>query len=111
MMRGIGARIYTNGTAALEMREHPQLRREDGIIPFPLSREDGNAPLPGFGAAPLVQTLKSELDRILEGSEMYCSLKLEDFRGCPYGVFTKRGVAVLSSASALLAIISILTGA
>lgn len=47
---------------------------------------------------------------LLESSEMVCSLKYEDARGCPYGSFTPRSIAVLSTAGAFLAIVSLLVG-
>ena len=54
---------------------------------------------------------RSKVRQILESSEMYCSLKLEDFRGCPYRIFTTRGIAFLSGASSVLAVLSIVVAA
>lgn len=60
----------------------------------------------GFG-----ERAASAFRDVLDSSEMYCSLKYEDFHGCPYGVFTRKGIAALSSASACVAVLSIAFGA
>ena len=48
---------------------------------------------------------------ILFSSEMYCSLKFEDAKGCPYNAFDNRTIAVLASASIVLGIASLALGA
>ena len=53
----------------------------------------------------------TRLSEILSASEMYCSLKFEDVRGCPYGIFTSKGIAILSITSSLLAVISLFAAA
>ena len=50
------------------------------------------------------------LSKLLDSSEMFCSLKYEDVRGCPYNAFTPRGIAALSITSSFLAIVSLLAG-
>ena len=47
---------------------------------------------------------------LLASSEMYCSLRYEDVRGCPYNAFDHRAIAVLASASAALALVSLAIG-
>lgn len=47
---------------------------------------------------------------VLESSEMYCSLKYEDFRGCAYGVFTRKGIAAFSAFSGCVATLSLVLG-
>ena len=49
--------------------------------------------------------------KIIDSSEMACSLRFEDVRGCPYNTFTPRGIAALSLTSSILAIVSLLMGA
>lgn len=51
------------------------------------------------------------LMNVLNSSEMFCSLKSESMGGCPYDMFTSRDVAVLSSLSALCAIVFLVAGA
>ena len=48
--------------------------------------------------------------KLLDSSEMFCSLKYEDVKGCPYNAFTPRGIAALSITSSFLAIISLFIG-
>ena len=49
--------------------------------------------------------------KVIDSSEMACSLRFEDVRGCPYGIFTSEGIAILSIASSLLAVISLFAAA
>ena len=46
--------------------------------------------------------------KMLESSEMYCSLKYEDARGCPYNLFSPCDIATLWTVSALLSLVSLL---
>ena len=50
------------------------------------------------------------LSKLFDSSEMFCSLKYEDVKGCPYNTFTPRGIAALSVASSILAIIALFAG-
>ena len=48
------------------------------------------------------------LSAILNSSEMYCSLRYEDFRGCPYNMFDSFGIGMLAVSCSLLAALSLL---
>ena len=47
---------------------------------------------------------------LIDSSEMICSLKYEDMRGCPYGAFTRHDIAEFSLTCAALVIISLAGG-
>ena len=51
-----------------------------------------------------------KLTNLLDASEMFCSLRYESMSGCPYGAFTPQGIAWLSTASSLCAIVSLIMG-
>lgn len=51
------------------------------------------------------------LSKIIDSSEMACSLRFEDFKGCPYDTFTSEGIAALSLASSFLALLSLIVSA
>ena len=57
------------------------------------------------------ETVNGAAKAILDSSEMACSLRFESVRGCPYGAFTQRGVAALSSACTALAAVALVLGA
>ena len=102
------------GTAAIDIhRGRTGLSASDlGIVAV----RTGKKAVRGRGAhAAEPEDLKARASRafrnVLESSEMYCSLKYEDFRGCAYGVFTRRGVAALSAVSCCVATLSIVAGA
>ena len=106
-------RSFTNGTAALEMPRSVKQPDEATIIKFPGTRQNvaarqldrrDNGPK---HAAPK----RSFLRNALESSEMYCSLRFESMQGCPYHLFTKRGVAALSLGASAIAIVSLILGA
>ena len=108
------ANQYTNGTAALQMPRWAETPEEAKIIVFPTSRMSS----PAFQLVTSEPKTRarhahatSKLQRILESSEMYCSLKLESMLGCPYNLFTKGGIAVLSAGASAIAIISLILGA
>ena len=46
--------------------------------------------------------------RLLESSEMYCSLRYEDVRGCPYHLFDARSIAMLATSCTACAIVSLI---
>ena len=50
------------------------------------------------------------LQRLLNSSEMYCSLKYESASGCSYGVFKPRDVAMLALVCMLCAALSLVVG-
>lgn len=47
---------------------------------------------------------------LVDSSEMICSLKYEDMRGCPYGSFTRHDIVEFSLTCSALAIVSLLIG-
>ena len=47
---------------------------------------------------------------LVDSSEMACSLRHESIGGCPYNAFDHRAIAVLASASAALALVSLAIG-
>ena len=100
---------YVNGTSALDLQRWHETGEKATIIPFP-RREDRN-PHIASSSKQEGATVKNRISNLLASSEMYCSLKLEDFRGCRYGIFTRQGIAALSTGTAVLAIISLVVGA
>ena len=46
--------------------------------------------------------------QLLESSEMYCSLRFEDIKGCPYNLFDARSIALLATSTAACAILSLI---
>ena len=47
---------------------------------------------------------------LIDSSEMLCSLRYEDIGGCPYNTFTPRSIAVLSTLSSVMALVSLIVG-
>ncbi len=104
---------YTNGTAALKMPRWAETPEDAKIIMFPTRN---NAPATNTARThaqerPAAEHKRPTVKRILESSEMYCSLKLESMLGCPYNLFTKQGIAILSACSGAIAVISLALGA
>ena len=57
---------------------------------------------------------RSVANRIYAGaysSEMYCSLKYEDYHGCPYNMFTHSQIAWMSAAVFVISTCSLILGA
>ena len=100
-----------DGTAALEMQELPTCTTGATVIPFPTNRENASGQLFSERLAHISSIFHTKAAAILEGSEMFCSLKYEDFRGCAYGLFSRRNIAVLSSATSVIAVVSVIAGA
>ena len=104
--------LYANGTAALDIAavcERPMLLH---VTAFKGGKAEpstvsGLARAAGSARHGIARRARS----ILESSEMYCSLRYEDYKGVPYHMFTRGGIAVLSGAGSLLAILSIVVGA
>ncbi len=107
------ANSYVNGTAALEMPRWIERPDEATIIAFPSShracREDGKD-RPGAREEGS-RNSKSQVRRMLDSSEMYCSLRFESMRGVPYHLFTNKGIAVLSTGAAVMGVVSLILGA
>ena len=108
-MNGHGVNFYIEGTAALQMEGRSASHGKASILPFPQDMRESRK-----GGADALEAIIAGINRraldILERSEMYCSLKLEDFRGCPYHLFTKHGIAMLSAATTAVAVASIALG-
>ena len=106
-------RFATDGTAALAPLTGSN-RRGSKVVEVVAIRCGGSRKASrGAHAAPAkapADKVKAFFRNALDSSEMYCSLKFEDFRGCPYGIFTQRGIAVLSAASSCIAVLSIAFG-
>ena len=111
------ANYYIDGTSALDMRGVGIQSRTANVIEFPLKRyEETKARSTSKAVKSAMRKRRFEERRntlrdILESSEMYCSLKLESFTGCPYALFSKGSIAALSVGSAAIAIVSLLFGA
>ena len=122
---------YTNGTAALKIPRQDYRPREAKIIAFPSSRTVANtakaAPAsrpasddrakvpsprrPQHAATPdHRRSVRETLRGIILASEMYCSLRYESMLGCPYHLFSREGVALLSAGAALIGIVSLILG-
>ena len=56
-------------------------------------------------------TFAAFFTKFFDTSEMLCSLKFESFKGCPYNAFTPCGIAVLTSASSVMAITALIVAA
>ena len=114
--------FQTDGTSALKI-EAPAVaalklsaaagsaaRRRATILPFPGAGLAAHGGVRKGAIPPLrraLDALKVRVTGILAASEMYCSLKFEDFRGCAYHLFTRRGIAALSAAVGAIAILSL----
>ena len=55
--------------------------------------------------------LATGFSKLIDSSEMACSLKFEDVKGCPYNSFTPKGIAALSFACSFFAIVSLFVAA
>ena len=104
--------LYTDGTAALDIaavRKHPMLLH---VTAFRGGKAEPSAASGRVRAADSARNgIARRARSVLESSEMYCSLRYEDYRGVPYHMFTRGGIAALSGAGSLLAILSIVVGA
>ncbi|HAM16580.1 MAG TPA: hypothetical protein DCP91_12140 [Eggerthellaceae bacterium] len=99
---------YIAGTAALDLSYLAMRDQRPHIIAFPdscLSENQGKSLHDCEAGAR--RGLAARFRDVLDSSEMYCSLKTEDFRGCAYQAFTSRGIAALASAISVVAALSI----
>lgn len=99
-----------DGTAALKVQEPPIEKHCATIVPFPLHKQVSNKGFWGISIAQLGNMLADKLSSALEESEMYCSLKYEDFHGCAYRLFSRKGLAVLSAMTSAIAVAAIAIG-
>lgn len=110
-MMNRNANSYTSGTSALVMPRWVQQPDEATIIEFPgnfkaAQKAEQN---PVQHETPQVQR-KSLARRLADSSEMLCSLRFESMLGCPYHLFTRQGIAALSTGAALIGIVSLILG-
>ena len=54
-----------------------------------------------------MRRIADTVGKLCASSEMYCSLRFEDARGCPYNKFDAHGIAALSAANVLVAVVSL----
>lgn len=103
---------YTNGTSALKMPRFVESPDDAAIIAFPTSRERKAAHAKPAECARehLLEKASGAVRNTLESSEMYCSLRYESLRGCPYNLFTQKGIAALSAGSAVIGVLSLILG-
>ena len=102
---------YTSGTSALVMPRWVQSPDEANIIAFPGSLRTVRASesLPTEPAGQCYRK-QSRIRRIADSSEMLCSLRFESMLGCPYHLFTRQGIAALSTGAAIIGIVSLILG-
>ena len=105
-MNEMKAYFMVDGTAALD-QDQCSRERMAIIIPFP-GKQDGREAR-NVSDKPFRQ-IKGSLKRVLESSEMFCSLKFEDIGGCAYGMFTRAGVRALTVSCSVVAVASLIFG-
>ena len=107
-------RFATDGTAALAPLTGSN-RRGSNVVEVVAIRCGGSRKASrGAHAAPAkapADKVKAFFRNALDSSEMYCSLRYESMKGCPYNVFSERAIAALSLGGALIGIVSLLLGA
>ena len=105
------AKSYTSGTSALAMPRWVQSPDEATIISFPGSlrtvRASESPVTEPMGKQPQKQ---SRIKRLADSSEMLCSLRFESMLGCPYHLFTRTGIAALSTGAAIIGLVSLILG-
>ena len=105
-------KFYVDGTAALKPKRYSQSLDSGTFVAFKGSSQHNRTRLQRnqaeSGSDPRA---KSILQDVLERSEMACSLLTEDVKGVSYGLFTPSNIASISTACAIIAIISIAIGA
>ncbi len=109
------ATFTVDGTAALKMDASSAAPKTAHIIAFPRIAETTTPANRREGLSTKVrrafESLHNAVRRVLESSEMYCSLKFEDFRGVAYGVFSKANIKTLTVLSSIVAVLAIAFGA
>ena len=106
--------LYVDGTSALKLSGFELAVHEPNIIPFDSRAAKTAGPQresdTGKHKSPR-RNAGDALRHVLDASEMYCSLRYEDARGCPYDLFTKHNIAALAAGSTVLGVISLVFGA
>ena len=101
----------TEGSAALELGNVGAYPKHANILSFPGTARGIRKGALSETLCDLASAARAKVVDILESSEMYCSLKFEDYRGCAFNVFTRRGIAFLSASIFVIAAASIAFGA
>ena len=111
-MSKLNANYYTNGTCALEMPARYKDPRNARFRAF-AGAESHRRETKSIERSHRTQHVKnqSRLQSVLEGSEMFCSLKTEDARGCRFDQFSYGQATFLAGASSVVAIVALLLGA
>ena len=106
------ATFFTNGTSALRMEPACPKTHSAKIIPFEKRDIVRRGERRVSRALPETKPTRqrSVLKNILESSEMYCSLKLESFLGCPYGALSIRNITCIAVGSTVIGLISLILG-
>lgn len=106
-------KFYVDGTAALKPKRHSQSLDNSTFVAFKGSSRHDRTRLQRNQAAKPASAphAKTVLQDVLERSEMACSLLTEDVKGVSYGLFTSGNIASISTACAIIAILSIAFGA
>ena len=125
-MNGSTAEIFIDGTSALKKTVWQAQNNQPRIIPFPrrecatehlsCTRSEETAASRNRTknrAARISRThgVLNCLSRILNASEMFCSLKREDARGVLYNVFSRWNIWTLAAASFVVAVMALGFGA
>ena len=105
------ANFAIEGTSALKSQATEKGRNGATIIEFPRKFSSCNDAMTARLDGSFRSRILTKFRAILAASEMYCSLKFEDFRGCQYHRFNRRGIAVLTTATAMIAVAAIIAGA
>lgn len=105
-------KFYVDGTAALKPKRYSKSFDDGMFVAFKGSSQHNHARSQRNqlkpGSAPHA---KSVLQDVIERSEMACSLLTEDVKGVSYGRLTSGNIVSISTACAIIAIISIAIGA
>ena len=125
-MNGNAAQIFIDGTSALNSNVWQVGNKQSRIITFPrrgyeaerISRTRSEEERASRNRAQehavrnnRTHGILNSLTRILNASEMFCSLMREDARGVLYNVFSRRSVWTLAAASFVVAVMAIGFGA
>ncbi len=113
------ARFLTNGTSALDSsvsyrRDIATIiqfpRRECRIVrPFDARQTQLATSIKQHNT--VADSIRSHVKDVLEASEMYCSMKYEDVRGCAYRVFTRASIGTLVFSGSVIAAVALFFGA
>ncbi len=106
------ANYYSDGSCALEMPARYDSPRDARFRAFagtePKRSNEAKTMRP---RRPVEAHEQSRLQSILDASEMFCSLKTEDSRGCRFNQFSYGQATFLAGASSLIAIVALILGA